>query len=88
MNIFQFLGQYMSILWRFFRIPFPATNVPIGAILFLPLVIDLAIKFLSNIMGSGGAGQISGFVKDSSSTAKVDRLNARQTEREARRFVK
>lgn len=63
MTIFTFLGQYMSILWQFFRLPFPGTDVSIGALMFLPLVISLSIKLVSSIMGVGGAGQVSGTLK-------------------------
>lgn len=63
MTIFTFLGQYMAILWRFFRLPFPGTDVSIGALMFLPLVISLSIKLVSSIMGVGGAGQVSGTLK-------------------------
>lgn len=67
MTIFSFFGQLMSILWQFFRIPFPGTNIAVGAIMFLPPVISLAVRLISSIMGSGGSGQNIGNVKNSKS---------------------
>lgn len=88
MNIFQFLSQYMGILWNFFRLPFPATRIPIGAILFFPSIVSLSIAIFRNITGVGGFAQITEGIKMGSSTAKVDRQLTRNTENEARQFVK
>lgn len=50
MTIFQFLGQYLIQLWRFFRIPFPATNVPIGALLISTPFLVIVIRFFSGLV--------------------------------------
>lgn len=59
MTIFQFLGQFLMLIWNFFRLPFPGTRVPIGGILFLPMVVSIAIAFLRNLFGIGGFASIS-----------------------------
>ena len=48
----------LTQLWQFFRLPFPGTNVAIGALLFLPMVVSVAIAFLKNLFGIGGFAQI------------------------------
>lgn len=50
MTIFQFLGQYLIQLWRFYRIPYPATNVPIGALLIVTPFLVIVIRFIVNIL--------------------------------------
>lgn len=59
MTIFQFLGQFIMIIWNFFRLPFPGTRIAIGSILFLPMVVTLAIAFLRNLFGIGGFATVS-----------------------------
>lgn len=54
MTIFQFLGNFIMIIWNFFRLPFPGTNISIGSILFLPMVVSIAVAFLRNLFGIGG----------------------------------
>ena len=59
MTLFQFLGQFMMIIWNFFRLPFPGTRISIGSILFLPMVVGVAIAFLRTLFGVGGFGTFS-----------------------------
>ena len=42
--------------WQFLRLPFPGTNVSIGALLALPVIVGFAMRFIKNITGVGGVG--------------------------------
>lgn len=57
-RLFTLLQTFLGALWNFFRLPFPATNIPIGALLFLPMVISLALALFRNLFGVGGFAQI------------------------------
>lgn len=55
MTLFQFLGTFLTQIWRLLTIPFPATNVPIVAILIFPTFATIVIKFIKNILGGIGS---------------------------------
>ena len=59
-RLFTLLQTFLSAIWNLFRIPFPTTNIPIGALLFLPMVISLALAIFRNLFGISGFAQLSG----------------------------
>jgi len=42
--------------WQFLRLPFPGTNVSIGSLIVLPVIVGFAMRFIKNITGVGGVG--------------------------------
>lgn len=56
MTIFQFLGTYLVQIWRFLRIPFPATNVPIAAIIIFPVFATVVLRFIKNVLTGVSSG--------------------------------
>lgn len=59
MTLIQFLGSFLNIIWNFVKIPFPATNVPIGAILIFPAFLSIAIRFIKSLFNTSGGGSTS-----------------------------
>lgn len=88
-NRLLYMLQFMlTQVWQFFQLPFPGTNVSIGALCIFPVVVSITIAFFRSLFGLGGFASVGEHIRLTSSTAKVDRLNAKQTEREARKYVK
>lgn len=79
---------FLSLLWKFFQLPFPGTNVSVGALLAFPVVVAFTLAFIRSLFGVGGFAQISGSIKDTSSLSRVDRLNTKYDNSQAKRFVK
>lgn len=57
-RLFTLLQVFLEGAWDILRIPFPTTNIPIVALLFLPMIVSIAIALFRNIFGIGGFGQI------------------------------
>lgn len=51
MTLIQFLGTFINTCWQFMRLPFPATNIPIGAILIFPTFITVVLNFVRLLFG-------------------------------------
>lgn len=63
-NRLLYLTKFMlEQAWRFLRLPFPGTNVSIGAILFLPMFVGLAVALLRTLFGVGGFAQVGSTVR-------------------------
>lgn len=87
-NFFQGMFALVNQSWRFFTsIKFPGTNFTFAHLFMFLIFVPLAIGFFKSLLGFGGLGSANEVIKGTSSTARVDRLNTKQTEREARRFV-
>lgn len=69
-RLFTIISTMLSLCWKFFQLPFPTTNIPIGAILVLPTVVGFAVRFLRNFFGVGGVGQVPSTLK---SYDKIDK---------------
>lgn len=87
-RLLTLISVVLAQVWKFFQLPFPGTDISIAALLFFPMVVSLTLALIRSLFGVGGFAQVPSAMQMTSSTAKVDRLNAKQTEREARRFVK
>lgn len=56
-NRLLYLTQYMlSQVWQFMKLPFPGTDIPVGALIVFPTVVGFAVRFLRNVFGVGGVG--------------------------------
>lgn len=53
MRLLTLTQNFLSQMWQFLRLPFPGTDVPIGAILFLPMVVSVVLGFFRNMFGIG-----------------------------------
>lgn len=63
-NRLLYLTQYvLSQVWLFMKIPFPGTDIPVGALLVFPTVVGFAVRFLRNMFGVGGVGDIPSVAK-------------------------
>lgn len=58
-RLLTLISHFLSQIWQFFRIPFPTTQVPIGAILFLPMVVAVALAFFRHMFGIGNFADLS-----------------------------
>lgn len=87
-RLLVFTQTFLSSLWKFFQLPFPFTNVSIGAIVIFPVVVSIVLGLFRNLFGVGGFAQLSDTVRNTSSLARVDRLNTKYDNSQANRFVK
>lgn len=80
-NRLLYLLQFMlRECWKFFRLPFPGTNVSIGAIMFLPMVVSLAVATIRHLFGIGGFGNV-GSTANSHRNATARGVKARKAEK-------
>lgn len=57
-NRLLYLVQFvLTQVWQFLKLPFPGTDVPVGALIVMPTVVGFAVRFIRNISGVGGLGQ-------------------------------
>lgn len=57
-RLFTLLQTFLISAWNILRIPFPTTNIPIIALLFLPGIVSLALALFRNLFGIGGFAQL------------------------------
>lgn len=72
-RLFTLLQVFLEGAWDILRIPFPTTNIPIVALLFLPMIVTIALALFRNIFGVGGFGQVSKTVKTFENISSKDK---------------
>lgn len=78
-RLLTLLQIFLGELWSFFRLPFPGTNVSIGAILFLPMVISLALAVIRHLFGIGGFAQVGSTAKSNFNSTRIGKNKPERT---------
>ena len=79
-RLLYLLSHFLGLVWNFFRLPFPGTNVAIGAILFLPMVVTIVLAFFRHVFGLSGFGTIPDHIRSTSSTGRSQRASLKSNE--------
>lgn len=77
----------LAQVWQFMKLPFPGTDIPVGALLVMPTIVGFAVRFIKNITGVGGLGDISQAIKMQSGIGISNRIEQRQINKDYEKFL-
>lgn len=70
-RLLTLLATLLRSCWAFFQLPFPGTNVSIGSLIILPVVVSIVVAFIRIFFGVGSFAELGSNVRSFSASGQA-----------------